>query len=276
MSKMSLDCATVTVEQSHHLSGGVTINETELDLSLIIPMYNEEKRIRSTLTQVLTWLTEQPLSWEMILVDDGSRDSTVNIVEQVTITHQQIHLIRNPHSGKAYTIRTGILKARGHYVLHADADLSTPPREFSKLITALQEGYDLAIGSRSARRNAPWYRQVMSIGFPLLVRAVAVRGLHDTQCGFKAYRTEVARDLFTRARLYSSPSESLQRARVTAGSDVEILFLAQKLGYRVKEVPVVWTYAEHTKVNPIRDSVQAVLDIFRIRWYEFTGIYRRL
>lgn len=264
---------------SHHArakskpSGGVAINETGLELSLIIPMYNEEKRIHGTLNQVLAWLTEQPLSWEMILVDDGSSDSTVDIVEQVAGTYQQIHLIRNPHSGKAYTIRTGILAARGQYALHADADLSTPPREFGRLIAALREGYDVAIGSRSARRNAPWYRQIMSIGFPLLVRAIAVRGLHDTQCGFKAYRTEVARDLFTRARLYSSASESLQRARVTAGSDVEILFLAQKMGYRIKEVPVEWTYAEHTKVNPIRDSVQAVMDIFRIRWYELTDTY---
>lgn len=238
-------------------------------------MYNEEKRIQGTLDAVLAWLHEQPLSWELLMVNDGSTDRTAEIVETAMRNHPQITMINNPHSGKSYTLRTGILNARGEYVLHADADLSTPPDEFEKLLSPLHDGYDVAIGSRAGRTNAPWYRQLMSVGFPLLVRLLVVRGLHDTQCGFKAYRAQAAQDLFRRARLYAEPSESLKQPRVTAGSDVEILFLARQLGYKIKEVPVTWIYAGHTKVNPLQDSLLAVMDMLRIRWYGLTGVYNQ-
>lgn len=238
-------------------------------LSVVIPVYNEERRIEDTLVRVLQYLDRQTYESEVIVVDDGSDDRTREIVAE----HHRLKLIRNPHSGKAYTVRTGVLAARGKYVFHADADLSTPIEDFDKFLPELEKGYEVVIGSRSGRMNAPWYRQVMSAVFPLMVRVLVIRGLRDTQCGFKAYRTDAAQCIYQQTRLYAQPAEGLAVPRVTAGSDVEILYIARRLGYRIREVAVQWTYAGDTKVSPVRDSLQAIIDLLRIRWNAIAGAY---
>lgn len=246
---------------------------TNLFLSIVIPVYNEERRIADTLTRVLDYLGKQSYAGEIIVVDDGSQDNTLQIVQSFIAKHANISLITNPHSGKAFTVRTGVLAAQGLYVYHADADLSTPIEEFDKFLHELQQGADVVIGSRSGRLNAPWYRQIMSTVFTLMVRLLVIRGLQDTQCGFKAYRTEAAERIYQQTRLYSQAAVNLAAPRVTAGSDVEILYIARRLGYKISEVAVKWTYAGHTKVSPIRDSLQAVVDLLHIRWYATTGTY---
>jgi glycosyltransferase involved in cell wall biosynthesis len=245
-------------------------------LSIVIPAYNEERRLPRTLSQVMAYLSKQPFDAEVIVVDDGSEDGTVRVVEELLPVYPNLRLIRNDHRGKAYTVRTGVLAARGHYVLFCDADLATPIEEWAKLQRYLDEGYDIAIGSRegvgAVRHGEPWYRHVMGRVFNLIVRLVAVGGFQDTQCGFKAFRHDVAQDIFRRVRLYGEDAPPVKGAAVT-GFDVELLFIALKRGYRVKEVPVEWHYGTETKVHPLRDSLRNLRDTLMVRWNDLRGAY---
>jgi dolichyl-phosphate beta-glucosyltransferase len=244
------------------------------EFSIIIPAYNEERRLSSTLQQLYDFMASSGYeSYEVIVVDDGSTDSTRAIVIDFQDQHRNLRLIENNHSGKSYTVRTGLLEANGEYSIHADADFSATPKEFTKLLDPLREGSDVAIGIRSGRPGAPVYRKMISIGWRLLVSIVAVRGFEDTQCGFKAFKTESARRILKYTRLYNTPEESLANARVTAASDVEMLFVARKLGFEINQVNLAWTHADDTKMNPIRDSLVAMADLFRIRFYDILGYY---
>jgi glycosyltransferase involved in cell wall biosynthesis len=243
-------------------------------LSIIVPAYNEEKRLPTTLERLAGFTAQFNAPCELLVVDDGSRDSTRDIVRSAMHRYDTLRLIENPHSGKAYTVRTGLLQARGLYALHADADLSTPPEEFTKLVDALKAGYDIAIGSRAGRPGAPWYRLLMSNTWRILVSLVVVRGFRDTQCGFKAYRTVVARRVLEYTQLYNTPAQSLTTASVAAAADVEVLYIARKLGYRITEVPLAWQHADESKIRPMQDSMRAFGELLRIRWYALTGAYR--
>jgi len=245
-------------------------------LSIVIPAYNEERRLPRTLARVMEYLETQPYPAEVIVVDDGSADNTVGVVEELLPAHPNLRLIRNDHRGKAYTVRTGVLAAQGRYVLFCDADLATPIEEWDKLAGYLDAGYDIAIGSREGagaiRHDEPWYRHVMGRVFNLIVRLVAVGGFQDTQCGFKAFRHDVAQDIFRRVRLYGEDAPPVKGAAVT-GFDVELLFIALKRGYRVKEVPVEWHYGTETKVHPLRDSLRNLRDTLLVRWNDLRGAY---
>ena len=242
-------------------------------LSIVIPAYNEAQCLPSNLPDVFAFLRRQPYSAEIIVVDDGSEDRTASIVESLQPRHANLHLIRNPHSGKAYAVRTGINAAKGKYIFQCDADLSMPIVELPKLLEPLENGYDVAIGSRVRRYHFPWYRRMMSSTFHRIVQLLAVRGIHDTQCGFKCYRGKAAHELFERALLYRTHEKTLKGPAVT-GFDVELLFLAQKMGYRIREVPVEWYYFEATSVRPIRDSWRNLCDVIRIRLNGWQGKYR--
>jgi glycosyltransferase involved in cell wall biosynthesis len=243
-------------------------------LSIIVPAYNEEKRLPTTLERLAAFSAQYNSPCELIIVDDGSKDNTRQVVRNAMTHYPNLRLIENPHSGKAYTVRTGLLQARGLYALHADADLSTPPEEFSKLVDALKAGYDVAIGSRDGRPGAPWYRLLMSNAWRILVGLVVVRGYKDTQCGFKAYRTRVAQQVLRYTLLYTTPTESLNTASVTAAADVEMLYIARKLGYRVSEVPLKWQHADESKIRPMQDSLNAFVELLRIRWFALSGEYK--
>jgi len=194
-------------------------------------------------------------------VDDGSNDATATVVRKAAEKHPSIVLHQNDgNKGKGYSVKQGVLSSRGHFVLMSDADLSTPIEEIGKLFAELEEGYDIAIGSRSVsgseiRQRQAWYRQLMGKTFNKIVRAVAVSGFRDTQCGFKLFTGNAARMVFARQRIEGF------------AFDVEALYLATKMGFRIREVPVVWVNSPDSRVSILRDSLQMLRDILKIRFY---------
>ncbi len=260
-------------------------SETEqIFLSVVIPAYNEALRLPATLGRALDWLEAQAYQSEVLVVDDGSEDATAQVVrglEEARATGPKtscrLRLIPNEHRGKGYAVRTGMLAGQGRYILFSDADFSTPIEDVTRLLPCLENGYDIAIGSRegpTARRyNEPFYRHLMGRVFNLLVRVVTFSSFQDTQCGFKAFRREAAHDLFRRVQLYGEGSQTVQGAMVT-GFDVEVLFLARKNGYRVREVPVQWYHVGGSKVSPVKDSLRMVRDILKVRLNDLRGLYK--
>ena len=244
-------------------AGGVLTDEVYL--SVVIPAYNEQARIADTLLAVKGFLQHWPHRSEVVVVDDGSRDLTLEVVKTIDISGQIFHEQETTrittdvtNRGKGEAVRRGFLLAKGTYVLFSDADLSTPIEEVEKLLRALEAGADVAIGSRRLPTSEvdpqPLHRRFMGWVFSTLVRTLAVPGVRDSQCGFKCYRLEVARRL---AGLQKMPGFSF---------DVEHLFLARRLGFRVAEIGVRWKDAPGTKVKPLRDSWRMLRDLFRIRW----------
>jgi len=211
-----------------------------------------------------------------LIVDDGSSDGTARVVETLALEYPNLRLIKNDHRGKGYTVRAGMLAARGHIVLFSDADLSTPIEEIEKLLPWFERGYDIVIGSREGagaqRIKEPFYRHIMGRVFNRVVRLLTVRGIEDTQCGFKAFRDQVAQDVFSRMRLYGANAKKISGGMVTA-FDVEVLFIGHKMGYRIQEVPVQWRYGTETKVNPLKDSYRNFRDVLLVRWNDMRGLY---
>ncbi len=248
-------------------------------LTVVIPAYNEERRLPDTLRQVLAYLECQPYKHEVIVADDGSTDRTAAFVEQFAMQHPSVRLLRLDHRGKGYTVRAGALAALGQYILLCDADLATPIEEWEKLEPFFDQGYSVVIGSREGlgaqRVGEPWYRHLMGRVFNLVVQVVAIGGIQDTQCGFKAFTRPAARDLFMRVQLYGEHARPVIGAAVTA-FDVEVLFLARLRGFRIREVPVIWNYGTETKVDPLRDSYRNFRDVLAVRWNAFRGSYKNL
>ncbi|MCS6889478.1 glycosyltransferase family 2 protein [Chloroflexus sp.] len=248
------------------------MNTGEPFLSIVIPAYNEERRLPATLAAITAFLANEPYPSEVIVVDDGSEDRTAEVAAAIP----SVKVLHCDHRGKGFAVRAGALAARGAIVLLCDADLAVPIEEWSRLRAAIEAGYPIAIGSRegvgATREGEPWYRHVMGRVFNWIIRLVALRGINDTQCGFKALRREVARDLFQRVRIYGDDAPVVRGAAVTA-YDVELLFLAQRRGYPIAEIPVTWRYGAETKVNPLRDSWRNLRDVLRVRLNDLCGRY---
>lgn len=228
-----------------------------------------------TLREVVGWLEQQPWRTELVVADDGSTDATTSIVSNQTSSTVSLRLLNLPHRGKAATVTAGMLAATGTYVMFIDADLSTPLRYVHSLIAALESGAGVAFGSRegigSSRHGEPAYRHLMGRVFNTLVQVVAVPGVNDTQCGFKAFRSDVVHDIFPDLLLYDG-SKVVVGPRVT-GFDVEVLFLARRRGYRMVEVPVEWTHVSGSKVAPLTDSIRMFADVLRVRFNAIRGRY---
>jgi glycosyltransferase involved in cell wall biosynthesis len=234
-------------------------------LSLIVPAYNEAERLPRTLPQLVAFVAAQPYAAEVLIVDNGSTDATGAIVAAAAAEHPFVRLLREPRRGKGAAVRAGMLAARGEYRFMADADLSMPIAEANKLLPPAVAGFDVAIASREApgavRYDEPDHRHLMGRAFNWLVRLLAVRGIHDTQCGFKCFRGEVARDLFALQRLDGW------------SFDVEVLFLARRRGCRIVEVPIHWYYREQSRVSPLRDPLRMLLGVVEIRANAWRGRY---
>lgn len=213
---------------------------------------------------------------EVVIVDDGSADNTTQVAESFIATHAMVRLIRNDHRGKGYAVRTGVNSARGHIVLFFDADASTPIEDIEKLLPWFERGFAIVIGSREGlgakRVSEPFYRHFMGRVFNLIVRTLTVRGIQDTQCGFKALQNEAAKEIFAKVHLYGDNAKQVSGAMVTA-YDVEMLFIGQKLGFQIKEVPVEWRYGTESKVNPIKDSWRNFKDVIKVRLNDVRGKY---
>jgi len=251
-------------------------SSNQVYLSVVIPAYNEETNIRlGSLDKVLRYLEHQDYSWEVVVVNDGSTDETKKLLEEFVAANKGVRVIDNPHQGKAATVIAGIRAAKGTISVFSDLDQATPITQVEKLIPWVEKGYDVVIGSRSGRRQgAPFTRLVMARGFMILRGLIlGLHGIQDTQCGFKMFRTEVALDIFSRLKLYGGGTGATG-SMVTAGFDIEVLYVAKQRGYRIKEVPVEWHYVETRRVNPIRDSWQGFLDIVKIRLNALTGAYK--
>ena len=235
--------------------------------SFVIPAYNESSRIRPTLDELLRYTRERGWDAEILVVDDGSRDDTPQIVRDYGKAHPEILLVENPgNRGKGFSVRNGMLHARGDVCLFTDADLSSPISEAPKLFDAIAAGADVAIGSRWLRSHLqterqPLYRQAFGRIFNVVLRVVLGLKFADTQCGFKAFRREAAQRIF--------PLQKIERW----GFDPEILFLARRMGLTVREVPVVWAHSEGTRLHPFRDGLRMLLEALRIRWNSISGAY---
>ena len=236
--------------------------------SIVIPAYNEAERLGPTLDRVLAFAQESGWSAEIIVVDDGSRDETAEIVRSYARKNALVRLVDNfVNRGKGYSVRNGVLHATGEFILFTDADMSSPIEEAPKLLQALANGADIAIGSRWAKselqtRRQSLLRQFLGRVFNILLRVILRLDFKDTQCGFKAFRRDCARAVFPLQRIEGW------------GFDPEVLFLARNLGFRIVEVPVRWGHDTRTRINPLLDGARMVSDMLLIRWNSITGKYR--
>jgi len=235
--------------------------------SIVIPAYNESRRIERSLQKVLAYLAHQRWDVEVIIVNDGSRDNTADIVRRYVDANPVLRLIENPgNRGKGYSVRNGMLHARGDVMLFSDADFSAPIEEAPKLFEQIEAGADVAIGSRWIRTEVQTHkqslhRQLFGRVFNLALRLALGLRFKDTQCGFKAFSRRAADTIF--------PLQKIERW----GFDPELIFLAEKKGFKVVEVPVRWAHEQGGSIHPIRDGLRMLLEVLKVRWYWTAGKY---
>ena len=236
-------------------------------LSIIIPAYNEVHRLPTTLSQVCSFLDMQPYSSEIIVVENGSQDHTLEVAIEFAKRHPRLHVIQENKRGKGIAVKRGMLVARGEYRFMCDADLSMPVAEINRFLPPNLTGYDIAIASREAqgavRYNEPAYRHLVGRLFNTMIRLIALPGLNDTQCGFKCFRAPVAEDLFHRQTL------------IGWSFDVEVLYIARKRGYEIIELPIPWHFNSDSHVSVLGDSLRMAIDLLSIRLKNIQGLYER-
>lgn len=240
-------------------------------LSVVIPAYKEAKNLKlGVLKDVYEYLKKQKYTWEVLIVDDGSPDNTIELAKKAIENYKNFTVISEPHRGKGGTVIAGVLRAKGKYVLFTDMDQATPLNQIEKLLPKFEEGYDIVIGSRADRKGAPLIRKLMAFGFVILRTLILRLPYRDTQCGFKALNNE-AKKVFKKMRVFGEKARS---TGVTAGFDLEMLYLARKNGFKVAEVPVKWEHKGTERVSPIKDSLQAIRDLLRVRINALMGVYK--
>ena len=236
----------------------------EKKISLVVPAYNEEKLIVSSLKNILTYMIKNKYNFEVIVVDDGSKDKTKEKVRSIKDKHVKL-LSYKPNKGKGHAVKIGMLAAKGDLLLFLDADLSTPIEEIEKFIP-LTKNYDVVIASRALKESQikvhqPFYRELIGKVFNKMVQLLAVWGIKDTQCGFKMFTKKAANIIFKRQRIYGW------------AFDVELLFIAKKYRLKIKEMPVTWINEGDSRVSPIKSSIQMFIQIFKINLNNIRGYY---
>lgn len=241
-------------------------------LSVVIPAYKEVDNLnRGVLDTVTDFLNKQKFTWEVLVVDDGSPDKTADTAALKIKGKKNFRLLREPHRGKGGTVIKGVMEAQGEIVLFIDMDQATPIREFTKFMPKFDKGYDVVIGSRSGRKGEPFARKIMAYGFMILRTLILRLPYKDTQCGFKAFKRDAARNIFKRMMLFSEGKSS---TGVTAGFDLELLYIARKLNLKVAEVPVYWEHVGSVRVNPLKDSWLGFKNLLQVRYNALLGLYR--
>ena len=241
-----------------------------LSLSIVIPAYNEadEDRLPNSLRHITAFVEQQDFAIEVIIVNNNSKDDTQAIIDEAAEQYDYIKPMFEATQGKGAAVRTGMMAAQYEYVFICDADLSMPIEEVLKFLPPQIDNYDVAIGSREGegaqRIDEPEFRHVIGRVFNLIVRMFAVHGFQDTQCGFKSFRREIAHDLLP------------YQTSVGWTFDVELLHIAQKRGYTIRDVPITWYYKDHSKIKPFSDSLKMLRDVLKIRWQSMRGKYDRL
>lgn len=257
-------------------SASAMMDSMSVQISVVIPSYNEMTNIRrGVLDDVAAYLFRQKYTWEVILSDDGSTDSTLPALEVFAQHHPGFTVLPNAHAGKAAVVTAGMMKAKGAWRLFTDFDQSTPLVELEKLLLAVQDSVDIVIGSRevegAVRDKEPWYRHFMGKCFNLVVQTLTVKGIQDTQCGFKLFSAAAAEKLFPKLQVYSHLHARTDA--FTGAFDVELLYLAHKEGYQVKEVPIIWKHRPTSRVSPVKDSLRMFRDVVHIRLTDLLGGY---
>lgn len=250
---------------------------SEIFLSIIIPCYNEKENLqRGVLSEVYDYLIAQGFKWEVIISDDGSGDSSVELIKEEIKNKNGLTLLKNEHGGKPAAIWQGIKKAKGSFILFTDMDQSTPISELHKVIPCFKE-YQVVIGSRGLeRKNSSALRQVGSAAFRNFRKLILLRDINDTQCGFKAFQTKVAREIFPKLEFFKK--KNLAKGWKVTSFDVELLFIAEKLGYRIKEVPVEWEDRDVSRGKQrsyLKESLEMLEQIIRVKINDLKGIYDR-
>ena len=234
-------------------------------LSIIIPSHNEEIRLPRTLRQVFAFLEKQSYSAEVIVIENGSSDRTLEMANEFASRHSNLIVIHEEQAGKGNAVRRGVLEARGEYRFICDADLSMPITELGKFLPPVLTDFDIAIASReapgAARYNEPSYRHWGGRAINLMIRLLILPGLNDTQCGFKCFHAEAAEKIFH------------QQTLLGWSFDIELLYLARKKRMRIKEIPVNWYFDADSKVKAVRDALRMIGDIFRIHINALRGRY---
>jgi glycosyltransferase involved in cell wall biosynthesis len=237
--------------------------------SFVIPAYNESERLATSLPKVFAYIRERQMQAEVIVVNDGSSDGTAAVARSSASRYPEIRLLENPgNRGKGYSVRNGMLHANGDVLLFTDADLSSPIYEATKLFAAIEQGADVAIGSRWLQaalqtERQPWRRQLYGRLFNLALRIVLGLKYRDTQCGFKAFTRAAAQTVFSRQRVERW------------GFDPELLFLANKFNLRTVEVAVEWAHDHRSKISPIRDGLKMGVEMLAVRWNDLRGLYKQ-
>lgn len=248
-----------------------------MNLSIIIPAYNEEARLPATIAEACSYLETLDLDWELLIADDGSTDGTGELARQAQEACERVRHIELRHGGKAQAVRAGIRAARGDVVIFTDADLATPIHYVGEAYRLLNGEWDVVIGSREGigaeRQGEPIHRHWMGRLYNYVVQAVLLPGIKDTQCGFKGFRRTVAKDIFTSSVLYPEGGQEVTGPLVT-GFDVELLFIARKRGYSICELPIIWKHVSGSKVRPGIDGLLMMRDVLTVRWNDVRGRYR--
>lgn len=247
-------------------------------ISLIIPCYNEELNIqKGVLDKIGNYIKHVPQVSEVIISDDGSTDGSKSIIKKEYLPQYPLFtLLENEHRGKAQTLISAILAAKSEYVLFTDIDLATPIEEIEKVIVEMESGTDIIIGSRSStRKGAPFLRKVMAVGF-IVIRnfLIGLKNIKDTQCGFKAFKTDKAQKIIQSLVVFKK-THTVSGSSVSAGFDLEFLFLATKYGYSITEIPVQWKHVETKNVNFVTDSIETLKDILEIKYHDIIGAYKK-
>jgi len=244
---------------------------TNLKISLIVPCYNEELNLqKGTLDKIGNFTKDDPRFIEVIISDDGSTDQTKKIIKKKYLKlFPKFKLLENPHQGKGGAIISAIKKAKGDWIFFTDFDLATPIEEVEKLIFFAKKNIPIIIGSRNSHREgAPLIRKIMALGFIFLRNFLLnLKGIKDTQCGFKMFKKDVALKIINKLKVFSL-KRKVKNSSVSAGFDLEFLFIAQKLNLKIKEVPVIWKHVETKNVSFLKDTLETIIDIIKIKLHD--------